>query len=128
MDFSLDEIRPTYRFNETCQEAMRDYNGISGILGIQERDSRNAISLGGDSDTLAAITGGIAEAYYGIPVDIRESALSYLDRCLLNILRTFESVYGTNAEMKKHQLSQGKHGGARPAQLKKWAIPQTHLY
>ena len=40
---------------------------------------RNAISIGGDSDTLAAITGSIAEAAYGIPEDIKEKAISYLD-------------------------------------------------
>ena len=41
---------------------------------------RNAISIGGDSDTLAAITGSIAEAAYGIPEDIKEKAISYLDK------------------------------------------------
>jgi len=46
---------------------------------------RNAISLGGDSDTLAAITGSIAEAAYGIPDDIAEKACSYLDKPLLDI-------------------------------------------
>ena len=40
---------------------------------------RNAVSLGGDGDTLAAIAGSIAEAYYGIPDDIQEEALEYLD-------------------------------------------------
>ena len=56
--------------------------------------SLDAISIGGDSDTLAAITGGIAEAFYGIHVDIRESALTFLDKRLLTILNDFESVYG----------------------------------
>jgi len=46
---------------------------------------RNAISLGGDSDTLAAITGGIAEAKYGIPAEIAEKALKYLDETLLKV-------------------------------------------
>jgi ADP-ribosyl-[dinitrogen reductase] hydrolase len=46
---------------------------------------RTAISLGGDSDTIAAITGGIAEAYYGVPDSIREKALTYLDEELLAI-------------------------------------------
>ena len=40
---------------------------------------RNAISLGGDSDTLAAITGSIAEAAYGVPEEIKDKAMSYLD-------------------------------------------------
>ena len=54
---------------------------------------RNAISIGGDSDTLAAITGAVAEAYYGIPDDLKETALSYLDERLLNITERFEDKY-----------------------------------
>ena len=62
---TLAEIRPKYRFNETCQNTVPQ-----AIQAFLESDSfedavRNAISLGGDSDTLAAITGGIAEAFYG---------------------------------------------------------------
>mgnify|MGYP004661143855 CR=1 FL=1 len=52
---------------------------------------RNAISIGGDSDTFAAITGGIAEAYYGIPADIGVSALTFLDTKQLEILNAFEA-------------------------------------
>lgn len=51
---------------------------------------RNAISLGGDSDTLAAITGSIAEAAYGIPEWIREKAISYLDEPLRAVLQRWE--------------------------------------
>jgi type I restriction enzyme M protein len=54
---------------------------------------RNAISIGGDSDTIAAITGGIAEAYYGVPTDIRKHALTFLDERLLSILSDFENAY-----------------------------------
>lgn len=54
---------------------------------------RNAISLGGDSDTLAAICGGVAEAYYGIPSDIRKHALTFLDGNQLEILTEFENRY-----------------------------------
>jgi type I restriction enzyme M protein len=98
MDFSLDEIRPTYRFNETCQEtvpqAIMAFLESSGF----EDAVRNAISIGGDSDTLAAITGSVAGAYYGIPADIRESALTYLDQRLMTILNKFESLYGASVE------------------------------
>ena len=62
---SVNEIRPTYRFNESCQETVPE--AIVCFLestGFEDA-IRNAISLGGDSDTLACITGGIAEAYYG---------------------------------------------------------------
>ena len=54
---------------------------------------RNAISIGGDSDTIAAIAGSIAEAFYGIPEDIKETALSYLDDFLLDRVMTFEGRY-----------------------------------
>lgn len=54
---------------------------------------RNAISIGGDSDTVAAICGGVAQAYYGIPTDIRKQALSFLDTKLLGILTSFEEKY-----------------------------------
>lgn len=85
LDFTIDGIRDTYQFNETCQETVPQ-----AIEAFFESDSfedaiRTAISVGGDSDTLAAITGGIAEAYYGVPSEIKEKALSYLDDYLLSI-------------------------------------------
>ena len=53
--------------------------------------SRNAISLGGDSDTLAAITGSIAEAAYGIPYWIKDKAYSYLDELLKDVVMRWEN-------------------------------------
>jgi ADP-ribosylglycohydrolase len=82
---TLDEIRPVYRFNESCQETVPE--AIIAFLESTDFEDaiRNAISLGGDSDTLAAITGSIAEAAYGIPQDIAERALGYLDRTLRTV-------------------------------------------
>ena len=79
LDRTLDEIRPTYHFNESCQETVPE--AIIAFLESTDFEDaiRNAISLGGDSDTLAAITGSIAEAAYGIPQNIADKALSYLD-------------------------------------------------
>ena len=95
MTFSLDEIRDTYRFDVTCQGTVPQ--AIMAFLESEgfEDAIRNAISIGGDSDTLAAITGGIAGAYYGIPKDIRKKAVMYLDETLLDILYTFERKYGS---------------------------------
>jgi ADP-ribosyl-[dinitrogen reductase] hydrolase len=78
LNFTIDEIRDTYQFNETCQETVPQ-----AIVAFLESTSfedaiRIAISVGGDSDTLAA-TGSIAEAYYGVPEGIKEMALTYLD-------------------------------------------------
>ncbi len=83
---TLDEIRPTYRFNETCQETVPE--AIIAFLESNDFEDaiRNAISLGGDSDTLAAITGSIAEAAYGIPEPIQKKAYAYLDKPLRDTL------------------------------------------
>ena len=74
INFTLDEIRPTYRFNETCQEAVpQAFEAFFEADGFEDT-IRNAISIGGDSDTLAAIAGSIAEAYYGVPMHIHFQA------------------------------------------------------
>lgn len=98
MDFTLDGIRDTYSFNETCQETVPQ-----ALMAFFESTSfedaiRNAISIGGDSDTLAAITGSVAEAYYGIPENLRKQALTYLDDQMLAIVNEFEAEYGIPQE------------------------------
>ena len=60
---------------------------------------RNAVSIGGDSDTIAAITGSMAEAYYGIPPAIRERALAFLDNNLIIIAGKFERKFGQKKEI-----------------------------
>jgi len=82
---TLDEIRPVYRFNESCQETVPEAI-IAFLQSADFEDAiRNAVSLGGDSDTLAAITGSIAEAVYGIPDWIRDKALGLLDAPLREV-------------------------------------------
>lgn len=93
IDFTIDEIRPVYEFNETCQETVPQAMQAFFESTSFEDAIRNAISIGGDSDTLAAITGAVAEAYYGIPDNLKETALSYLDERLLNIVERFEDKY-----------------------------------
>lgn len=90
LDFTLDGIRETYQFNETCQGTVPQALEAFFESTDFEDAVRNAISIGGDSDTLAAITGSIAEAYYGVPQNIRQQATAFLDKRLLNILREFE--------------------------------------
>lgn len=86
IDFTLEEIRDTYRFNETCQDTVPQALEAFFESTDFEDAIRNAISIGGDSDTLAAITGGIAEAYYGVPQNIKDKALAYLDDRLLEVV------------------------------------------
>ena len=88
---SVDELRETYEYNETCQrtvpEAFRCFYEATDF----EDAIRNAISIGGDSDTLAAITGGIAEAKWGVPKEIRREALGRVDPALVDTYERFLS-------------------------------------
>ena len=110
LNFTLDSIRASYRFDETCQgtvpQAIRAF-----IESVSFEDAiRNAISIGGDSDTLAAITGGIAEAYYGIHQTLKHEALAFLDRELLGYYRGWESFMSieqghVSAKGRKEEIS-----------------------
>jgi len=98
LNFTLDGIRDSYEFNESCQDTVPQ--ALEAFFeSINFEDAiRNAISIGGDSDTLAAITGGIAEAYYGIPTEIRKHTLTFLDERLLKILIEFENKHPSKME------------------------------
>ncbi len=89
IDFSLDEIREDYDFYEICQKSVPQAFEAFFESTSFEDTIRNAISIGGDSDTIAAIAGSIAEAYYGIDVDMKKTALSYLDDYLFEIAENF---------------------------------------
>jgi ADP-ribosylglycohydrolase len=78
MDFTIDQLRPRFGFYETCQKTVPQ--AIECFLESHDFESaiRIAVSLGGDSDTIANITGGIAEAYYGVPEEMKTAAMSML--------------------------------------------------
>ncbi len=107
INFTLDSIRDTYQFNETCQDTVPQALEAFFESTSFEDAIRNAISIGGDSDTLAAITGAVAEAYYGVPNNIRKHALKFLDDRLLKILLEFENMYPAKSRKKlfSHLLS-----------------------
>ncbi len=88
-----------YAINESCQGTVPE--AIIAFLESTDFEDaiRNAISLGGDSDTLAAITGSIAEAAYGIPDRIREKALSYLDAPLREVYDRWQEFMSDEAYM-----------------------------
>ena len=92
---SLDEIRPHYRFDETCQGSVPE--AIIAFLESSDYEDavRKAVSLGGDSDTQACIAGGIAQAYYGeIPTHIVKKVRSILSEDLLAVVDEFNKRYG----------------------------------
>ena len=92
--FTLEQIRPTYGFDVSCQGSVPQ--AIEAFLeSVSFEDAiRNAVSIGGDSDTIAAIAGSIAEGYYGIPEALRAQALRFLDAPRLAILEAFEQTCG----------------------------------
>lgn len=89
---SIDEIRPTYAFTESCQGSVPE--AIIAYLESEDFEDaiRNAISIGGDSDTIAAMTGAIAAAEYGIPQDMADFCWNKLTPDLQEILDNFEST------------------------------------
>jgi type I restriction enzyme M protein len=98
LDFTLDEIRPDYEFDVSCQGSVPQ-----AIEAFMESTSfedaiRNAVSIGGDSDTIAAICGTVAGAFYGVPDDIRTKAAAFLPSHLLETLHSFESKFQCNYE------------------------------
>ena len=93
MSQTLYDIRPTYRFNETCQETVPQ--AIEAFLESADFEDaiRNAISIGGDSDTLACITGSIAGAYYGVPKWMQVEAYTYLPGRLVKIIKEVQNIW-----------------------------------
>ena len=99
---SVDEIRPRYSWQGldglvsggTCQGSVPQ--AITCALEAENFEDavRNAVSIGGDSDTIGCITGGIAEALLGIPENIRERGMAYLPDELKKVVVEFESKFG----------------------------------
>jgi ADP-ribosylglycohydrolase len=83
---STDEIRPVYRFNETCQETVPEALICALEANGFEEAIRLAISIGGDSDTVAAIAGPVAEARFGVPENIAQAARARLPADMLEVL------------------------------------------
>lgn len=91
---TVNDIRPAYTFEVSCQGTVPE--AIISFLDSESFEDaiRNAVSLGGDSDTLACITGGIAEAFYGgVPDDVRTKVRKLLAPDLLVIVESFYRKY-----------------------------------
>lgn len=96
---TLDDIRPYYHHVESCQETVPE----AIIAFLEARDFvdaiRNAVSLGGDTDTLGAITGSIAEAFYGIPLMLIAECRRRIDKEIMtDVLDAFDHVLGRDRD------------------------------
>ncbi len=87
---TCDEIRPGYRHVESCQETVPE--AITAFLEGNDFEDviRTAVSLGGDCDTLTCIAGSIAEAFYGVPEELKEECRKRLSEDILEVLEQFE--------------------------------------
>ena len=95
-DFSetLEEMRARHEHVETCQDSLP-----KALRSFFDGDSyedvvRNAVSLGGDTDTLAAIAGAMAEAFYGMPGKLRTESISRIEEDMREVLRRFDTAIG----------------------------------
>lgn len=94
LDFTLDEIRDTYQHSEASQDTVPQAI-VAFLEGRNFEDViRNAVSIGGDSDTISAIASSIAEGFYGIPDHIYERTLQYIPEYLLTIVVDFNETIG----------------------------------
>ena len=105
---SCDEIRPNYHHVENCQETVPQ--AITAFLESTDFEDalRTAVSLGGDSDTLAAITGSIAEAFYGVPEELRQEC-----RCRCGETREPQLTCGQQTGQHRYRPCK-KHRRQRP--------------
>ncbi len=87
---SCEELSKTYTFDESCQGTVPQALACFFEGEDFEDTIRNAISIGGDSDTVAAIAGGVAEAFFGIPTALIDVAKLYLDDDLLRLAENIE--------------------------------------
>ena len=102
LSLTVNELRPRYSWDGldgkgdggTCQGSVPQ--AIRAFIDGEDFEDciRNAVSLGGDSDTIGCITGSIAEAHFGIPPEMRTQALTYLPQPLQSLLGAFEDKYG----------------------------------
>ena len=104
-DFSktLDEIRPDYSFDETCQGTVPVALQVFFEAESFEDTLRKAISMGGDSDTLAAIACSVAEGFYPVPAEIKEKALEKLDKKLLSMLKKWDEDLSVSPSPFEHR-------------------------
>ena len=107
---TCDMIRPDYHHVESCQQTVPE-----AIIAFLEGESfedviRNAVSLGGDSDTLACIAGSMAEAFYGVPENLRKEARDRLPADLRGVLDRFDKKLEEDRKARESD----------PAKMKAW--------
>ncbi len=95
---TCDQIRPGYRFDVTCQGSVPE--AITAFLEGKDLEDtiRTAVSLGGDTDTLGCIAGGMAEAFFGVPAELEAECRKRLPKDMRDVLDRFQKMTGEGAQ------------------------------
>lgn len=103
LNFDLEDLQKNYKFDVKAKGSVPQ--AIFCFLKSEDFEDaiRIALSIGGDSDTIASITGAISEAYYGIPKEIKEEVKSYIPDYMNNVLENFYSIINQNKENKNQK-------------------------
>ena len=91
LEFDYEELKQTYKFNETCQGSIPQSIYAFAISNSFEDTVRTAVSMGGDADTMACIAGAIAEAFYGIPKELESQVEKYLSPEMNEVVSRFNN-------------------------------------
>ena len=122
---TLDNIRTYYHHVESCQETVPE--AIIAFLESKDFEDaiRNAVSLGGDTDTLGAITGSIAEAFYGIPAVLIAECKSRIDKGLMtDVLDEFDHVLGRSVDTYSDEVDETQANQMIEAAIDQYYIQQ----
>lgn len=93
LDFDYNELLNSYSYDESCQNSIPQ-SIFAFLISTDFEDAiRTAISMGGDADTMACITGAIAEAYYGLPKDLEAKGLDFLTDDLKEVVLKFQNKF-----------------------------------
>ncbi len=93
LDFDYEKLKETYSYKVSCQRTVPEALYCFLISNSFEDTIRTGVSIGGDSDTLCAIAGSVAEAYFGIPREIKSTAKLYLDKFLNKKVDEFDKMF-----------------------------------
>ena len=101
LDFTLDAIRPYYTFSASTQNTVPQ--ALEAFLESTDFDDavRGAVSIGGDSDTIAAIAGSVAEAFYPVPQEDLEIVRTILDPAIISVFERFDATFGAASGVAK---------------------------
>lgn len=103
LNFNLDKLQRTYKFTSKAKDSIPQAIFCFIESNSFEDSIRKAISIGGDSDTIAAITGSIAESYYGIDYELIDEVEKYLPEYIIDIVNQFYKAIGREEPFKTKQ-------------------------